>query len=112
MYIAMNRFRVALGSEAAFEHHWLTRESRLAELPGFIAFHLLRGPEKPDHRLYSSYTVWESYDAFEAWTKSEASRASHARAGTSPVAYLGHPEFEGFEVVQELTNDQHKEAAE
>jgi hypothetical protein len=29
MFIAMNRFRVANGSEAAFEHVWLSRDSHL-----------------------------------------------------------------------------------
>jgi hypothetical protein len=29
MFIAMNRFRVAKGSEAAFEHVWLSRDSHL-----------------------------------------------------------------------------------
>jgi heme-degrading monooxygenase HmoA len=29
MFIAMNRFRVAQGSEAAFEQVWLSRDSHL-----------------------------------------------------------------------------------
>ena len=41
MYIAMNRFKVAKGSEAMFEKLWLTRESYLHELPGFLVLHLL-----------------------------------------------------------------------
>ena len=40
--IAMNRFRVAKGSEAAFEHVWLSRDSHLDKVPGFVEFHLLR----------------------------------------------------------------------
>lgn len=102
MFIAMNRFKVALGSEEAFEQVWLTRESRLETVPGFIEFHLLRGPERPDHRLYSSHTVWASRGHFEDWTQSEQFRASHRNAGTSKAVYLGHPEFEGFDVVQSL----------
>src|SRR5262249_25242601 len=49
MYIAMNRFRVAKGSEAAFEHVWQSRETHLDKVPGFIEFHLLKGPEAEDH---------------------------------------------------------------
>jgi Antibiotic biosynthesis monooxygenase len=45
MFIAMNRFRVTKGSEAAFEHVWLSRDSHLDKVPGFIEFHLLKGPE-------------------------------------------------------------------
>ena len=36
---------------------------------------------------------------FEAWTKSEAFRLAHKNAGSNKDLYLGHPEFEGFEVV-------------
>jgi heme-degrading monooxygenase HmoA len=102
MYIAMNRFRVKPGSEAAFEHHWLTRESLLHELPGFLEFHILRGPERADHRLYSSYTLWTSKAAFEAWTQSEQFKIAHARTGRSKVEYLGPPEFEAFDVLQSI----------
>lgn len=35
MFIAMNRFRVAKGSEAAFEQVWLSRDSHLDTVPGF-----------------------------------------------------------------------------
>ena len=37
MFIAMNRFRVARGSEAAFEQVWLSRDSHLEKVPGFVA---------------------------------------------------------------------------
>jgi len=57
MYIAMNRFKVALGSESAFETLWTSRDTHLKDVPGFIEFHLLRGPQKEDHVLYSSHTV-------------------------------------------------------
>jgi heme-degrading monooxygenase HmoA len=43
MYIAMNRFKVVLGSEAAFEQLWASRDTHLKEVPGFVEFHLLRG---------------------------------------------------------------------
>jgi heme-degrading monooxygenase HmoA len=101
MYIAMNRFKVTLGSEAAFEHLWTSRDTHLKEVPGFVEFHLLKGPQKEDHVLYSSHTIWSDHAAFEGWTKSEAFRAAHRNAGNdSRVLYLGHPEFEGFEVIQ------------
>ncbi len=105
MYIAMNRFKVAKGSEEDFETLWKSRDSYLHELKGFMTFHLLRGPEKDDHRLYSSHTVWASYDDFLAWTKSDQFRRAHANAGAGTIRplYLGHPEFEGFDVVQEIT---------
>ena len=66
MFIAMNRFRVAKGSEAAFEHVWMSRDSHLEKVPGFVEFHLLKGPEAEDRTLYASHTVWENRAVFEA----------------------------------------------
>jgi heme-degrading monooxygenase HmoA len=105
MFIAMNRFRVKRGSEEEFERVWLNRDSQLHKVPGFVEFHLLKGPEEEDHTLYASHTVWQSKPAFEAWTKSEAFRAAHARAGneTTGPLYLAHPKFEGFEVRPTVT---------
>ena len=100
MFIAMNRFRVARGSEAEFEQVWLTRDSHLHKVPGFIEFHLLKGPEAEDHTLYASHSVWASYAVFEDWTKSEAFRAAHHKAGDNKVLYVAPPQFEGFEVRQ------------
>ena len=102
MFIAMNRFNVMLGQEKAFEDVWLGRDTHLGEVPGFLTFHLLKGPTNEDHTLYSSHTVWRSYADFEAWTKSEAFRAAHKGAGDNKPLYIGHPKFEGFEVIQEV----------
>ena len=110
MYIAMNRFKVLKESTAEFEHRWLTRESHLHELDGFVAFHMLRGPERDDHVLYASHTTWASKADFQAWTQSEQFRASHAGAGGSRTLTIGHPEFEGFDVFQ--TKDRRSHAAE
>jgi Uncharacterized enzyme involved in biosynthesis of extracellular polysaccharides len=98
MFIAMNRFRVVPGHEEAFEAIWKSRQGRLAEMPGYVEFHMLKGPKAEDHTLYASHTVWESKEAFENWTKSEQFRAAHANAGASKVQYLSGPHFEGFEV--------------
>ena len=100
MFIAMNRFRSSPESEAEFELVWTSRDTHLPEVPGFVEFHLLRGPERDDHVLYSSHTVWRSRGDFEAWTRSEAFRLAHRTAGGNRPLYLGHPEFEGFDVIQ------------
>lgn len=105
MFIAMNRFRVKKGSEEAFERVWLSRDSHLDKMPGFVEFHLLKGPEADDHTLYSSHTVWQSKATFEAWTKSEEFRAAHRGAGDNSGLYLEHPKFEGFEVRQTITRN-------
>jgi hypothetical protein len=36
-------------SKAAFENVWLSRDSHLEKVPGFVEFHLLKGPEAEDH---------------------------------------------------------------
>ena len=42
------------GLEAAFEDVWLSRDIHLDEVPGFVEFHLLKGPEAEDHAYRSS----------------------------------------------------------
>ena len=100
VFIAMNRFKVLPGSQADFEQVWTTRDTHLRDVPGFMTFHLLRGPEREDHVLYSSHSIWRSKADFEAGTRSEAFRRAHRDAGSNKPLYLGHPEFEGFEVIQ------------
>lgn len=102
MYIAMNRFKVKHGNEQDFEEVWRSRDSHLASVPGFVEFHLLKGPERDDHTLYASHTIWRTREDFKNWTESDAFRKAHARAGENKPLTLGHPEFEGFEVVLEL----------
>jgi len=99
MFIAMNRFKVTLGKEGDFEEVWRKRESRLSEVPGFKSFHLLRGPQLDDHTLFASHTTWQDKATFDAWTHSDAFKQVHAQAGQTKGLYLGHPNFEGFEVV-------------
>lgn len=102
MFVAANRFRVIPEHASEFEQVWLTRESRLHELPGFLRFELLRGPQAEDHILYTSSTLWASRAEFEAWTRSEQFRRAHAGAGGSKTLTLGPPSFEGFDVLQTI----------
>jgi len=99
MYIAMNRFRVARGSEEVFEELWRKRDTYLDETPGFKEFHLLKGTSDEECTLYASHSIWESRAAFEAGTESESFRKAHANARAPKGTYRGHPRFEGFEVV-------------
>ncbi len=99
MFIAMNRFRIALGREEGFEELWRSRDSQLDQVPGFKEFHLLKGPSGEEATLYASHTVWASKEDFDAWTRSENFRKAHASARAPKGTYLGHPNFEGFDVV-------------
>ena len=99
MFLAMNRFRIAKGFESGFEAVWRQRESYLSEVPGFVSFALLKGPERDDHVLYASHTQWQSRQAFDAWVDSDHFRKAHAQASAPKGTYLGHPELETFEAV-------------
>ncbi len=95
----MNRFRVALGSEEVFEELWRQRDSHLDDVPGFKQFQLLKGPTNEECTLYASHSTWASQQAFVDWTESEAFQKAHSNARAPQGTYLGHPEFEGFEVI-------------
>lgn len=99
MFIAMNRFKIARGREEDFIEIWKNRDSHLDGVPGFRQFKLLRGPDADDHTLFASHSVWDSREAFEEWTRSEAFRLAHRNAGDTRGIYLGHPQLEMFEAV-------------
>lgn len=105
MYLTMNRFKVKRGEEAAFEAVWTRRDSHLKSVPGFLEFHLLKGPEHEGYRLYASHTAWRDEESFLAWTRSEAFREAHKGAGDHRDIYLGPPELEIFESVQAIARD-------
>ena len=95
----MNRFKIILGREKDFEKIWKERETHLDNVPGFIEFHLVKGNKEKTPTLYASHSTWKSEDDFSNWTTSDAFRQSHMGAGEHSKVYLGHPEFEGFEVI-------------
>ncbi len=99
MFIAMNRFRIAVGRESVFEDLWRQRDSQLDGVAGFREFHLLRGPTDEKATLFASHSVWDSRQDFEAWTESEAFRKAHAQDRAPEGTYLSHPAFDGFEVI-------------
>lgn len=102
MYIAMNRFKVAVGQETEFENVWKQRDSSLDSVPGFVEFRLLRGKhvEEEGYTLFSSHTIWASDADFLAWTRSENFRQAHKNAADNRHLYKGAPVFEGFNVVE------------
>ena len=100
-YIATNRFAVRKGQQAKFEKRWATRKSRLATLPGFQYFHLMRrvtlsgnnecvydegATDEAAHENYVSFTIWNKKSDFSAWRSGEAFKEAHG--GTSITAFL------------------------
>jgi len=88
-YIASNRFNVRNGADAKFEKRWADRKSRIAQLPGFRFFTLLRRIEDfgvdyaEDGNLgnYISLTVWEDKPAFDSWRTGDAFKEAHGGGG-------------------------------
>jgi heme-degrading monooxygenase HmoA len=106
-YIATNRFAVRTGQQAKFDKRWASRTSRLATLPGFKYFHLMRrvtlnpnddkdtslvydGGDDSDEAAaqenYVSFTIWQKKSDFSAWRKGDAFKEAHG--GTSIGAFL------------------------
>ena len=90
MFIAMNRFKIIPGNEEDFLNIWRNRETFLDEVPGFKEFNLLKGPATDEYSLFASHSIWDSKQAFENWTKSEAFRNAHANVGDVKPVYLGN----------------------
>ena len=99
MFIAMNRFKIVLGKEKEFEDVWKNRDTHLDGVQWFKEFHLVKGDTNDEHTLYASHSIWNSKNDFINWTKSDAFRLAHKNSGQHKGLYLGHPNFEGFEVV-------------
>jgi heme-degrading monooxygenase HmoA len=98
MYITTNRIPVSKGFEQQFEARFTSRPSHMPGVPGFIRNHLLRPADGGN--IYVVMTFWQSKDAFEAWTKSEAFMQSHAGPKAPEGMYAGSNVFEAFEVIQ------------
>ena len=99
MYIAMNRFKIVKGREKDFEKIWRDRDTHLDKVKGYKEFNLVKGVKEDSFTLYASHTVWNTKDDFVNWTQSDAFRLAHKGAGKHGDMYIGHPMFEGFDVV-------------
>ncbi len=58
MYIAMNRFKVAMGSEADFENVWRNRDSSLSEVPGFVGVPPAAGQDECGGGLHAVFLAY------------------------------------------------------
>ena len=74
MFIAMNRFQVKLGNEAEFERIWRERDIYLRDLPGFVEFHLLKGPKPSARRTRTPASTATSISAARISRASTSSR--------------------------------------
>ena len=96
MFVVMNRIAVNPAFANAFEERFQHRAGEVDKMPGFIRNLVLRPAAADDP--YIVLTMWESRQAFEAWTQSEAFKRGHARSGTLPrEAFSGPSRLETFE---------------
>ena len=99
MFVAMNRFKILIGKENDFEKVWKNRETHLDKVKGFIKFNLIKGITNEEYTLYVSHSTWNSENNFLSWTKSQSFREAHKNVGAHRDVYIGHPIFEGFEII-------------
>ena len=102
MFIAMNRFRVNAGKEGAFEEMWRTRETYLDQVPGFVAFALLKNSDAAADGTteFVSHSTWRSREDFDSWTNSESFTRGHAQGSVAGIL-AGHPVVSLYETILE-----------
>ena len=87
-FVAMNRFTVSEGSEAAFEERFAGRESNLATFAGFKGFLLFRRDgADPDGFNYSTWSVWKDRESFEGWKNAQG--GGEKKSGGPPQGGAG-----------------------
>jgi len=94
MIVVMNRITVAEGREEEFEQTFLNRDRAVDQMTGFIDLQVLRSSEG---RTYIVMTRWNSREAFDTWTSSEAFLAAHKKP--SPGFAETRPVLEIYEVL-------------
>lgn len=105
MFIVMNRIPVNPEYAEAFMERFKDRAALVDNMPGFIAFSLLKPTQEGDPFVVETH--WERQADFENWTKSDEFKQGHAQAGKLPKeAFGGHPKLELFEVVQHAKRGQ------
>ncbi len=97
MFVTMNRFTIHPEHWNDFENRFKQRAGLVDNEPGFIRNTVLRPAENSSDQ-HIVMTLWESRDAFMAWTKSESFRQAHAKAGQTPKEWFNGPtKLEMFE---------------
>jgi len=99
MFVTMNRFTIDPEHWDDFENRFKQRAGLVDGEPGFIRNAVLR-PQENTSDQHIVMTLWESRQAFEAWTHSESFRQAHAKAGQTPKEwFIGPTRLEIFDAV-------------
>ncbi|MDQ3398680.1 MAG: antibiotic biosynthesis monooxygenase [Deinococcota bacterium] len=100
MIAVANRIFVHPEYAEAFEARFRSRAGLVDTMSGFVFNQLLRPGKAGDP--YVVLTYWESYEAFKAWTQSDAFVKGHARSGTLPKeAFTGPNKLEIHQLIQD-----------
>jgi len=103
MFVTMNRFTIDPDHREDFENRFKQRAGLVDGEPGFIRNAVLR-PAENSSEQHIVMTLWESREAFLAWTKSESFRKAHVRAGQTPKEWFIAPtKLEMFEAVTDTS---------
>ena len=104
MLVVANRFRIADGYGEEFVDRFENGQEAIEDQPGFVDFKLLV-PADEDTDTYVAMTTWESREAFEAWTESDAFESAHS--GDAPRdMFEEHPTLEVHEVAFDVSADE------
>jgi heme-degrading monooxygenase HmoA len=96
-FVAINVLSVPPERREVLEQRFARRAGEVDKTPGFQAFELLRPVEGEDR--YFVYTRWDSQEAFQAWTQSQAFEHGHAQHNAQGPAASGS-ELLTFEVAE------------
>lgn len=123
MFVVKNRLPVARGREGDFEAKFADRARRVESATGFVRLEILRpiprrkdpasgrwAQDDPDVLHYEVRSYWQSMQAFDAWTESDAFSSAHERVlnkqGRADAGKLEHgllsgrPEIQFHEVLE------------
>lgn len=88
-FVACNQFFVPSQNAAAFEQRWASRETKLKECDGFVAFSMLRRdgqqkghgtvPMDEGEPTYVSTTIWRDRGSFDKWRNGSAFSQAHGQ---------------------------------
>lgn len=105
-FVACNQFYVPTENSPAFEQRWASRESKLKECEGFVAFSMMRRDtggkghgvvafDEQSEPSYLSTTIWKNRASFDAWRKGTAfQKAHHGGAKSSESSSSGTEEVQ------------------
>jgi len=95
MYVATNRIKVRKPHGPDLEELFKERGG-LEKVPGFLRFELWRWQGEAEHEEFLVVSHWETVDAHDQWTKSEAFRRAHS--GMRSDFIMGPGESSAYDV--------------